>query len=245
MRLRNFLRFVVPFVMCSLQLSAAEPPGRVLDLDGWKLTLPYDTDRKGNPDEVVQPELATFEDPTCFYVSKSPDAVLFRASCSGLGTENSKFPRSELRQMQPGGRDEIEWSTDDDAVHVMEVEQAILHVPVVKPHVVCAQIHDKDDDVIMIRLEDKKLFVERNKSDDVRLDSNYQIGDKFKLRVAAGKGHVKVWYNDEQKMDLKVVKKGCYFKVGCYTQSNVKKGDNPDAYGEVAIYRLNITQEKP
>jgi len=222
-------------------LSAAEIPSAVLDLSGWKLTLPYNTARKGDPDEVVQPELATFQDPTCFYTSNSGDAVLFRASCAGLGTENSKFPRSELREMKAGGKDEIYWSTNDGLSHVMEIEQAITHTPDVKQHVVCAQIHDKEDDVMMVRLEKSKLFIERNDLDDVPLDSDYHIGDRFKLRIATGDGHIKVWYNDELKMDWEVSRKSSYFKAGCYTQSNVQKGDRPEAYGEVAIYRLQVT----
>jgi len=222
-------------------LSAAEPPAAILDLAAWKLTLPYNTARKGNPDEVVQPELALFQDPNCFFTSPSGDAVIFRASCGGLGTENSSFPRSELREMKASGKDEIGWSTKDATLHVMEIEQAITHVPDVKQHVVCAQIHDKEDDVMMVRLEKQKLFVERNKFDDVPLDSNYKIGDKFTLRIAAGEGRIKVWYNDELKMDWAVEKSQCYFKAGCYTQSNAKKGDKPEAYGEVAIYELKVT----
>jgi hypothetical protein len=34
---------------------------------------------------------------------------------------------------------------------------------------------------------------------------------------------------------------GWYFKVGCYTQSNETKGDKPEAYGEVVVYKLKVT----
>jgi hypothetical protein len=225
-------------------LSAAEPPAAVLDLSRWKLTLPFDTARKGNPDEVLQPELATFQDRSCFFTADSGEAVVFRAACGGLGTENSNYPRSELREMRADGRDELDWSTDDSINHVMEVRLAITSVPEVKRHVVCAQIHDDEDDVIMIRLEKKKLFVERNDDDDVPLSSDYKLGDQFTLRMTAGNGRIQVWYNDELKMDWKVSKKRCYFKVGCYTQSNVKKGDRPDAAGEVVVHHLHVTHRQ-
>lgn len=39
--------------------------------------------------------------------------------------------------------------------------------------------------------------------------------------------------------------KGCYFRAGCYTQSNTKKGDSPDSYGEVVIHELKVTHTKP
>ncbi len=32
----------------------------------------------------------------------------------------------------------------------------------VKPHIVAGQIHDADDDVIVFRLEGKKLFIDHN-----------------------------------------------------------------------------------
>lgn len=236
-------RFLL-LLLGSSGLWAVEPPASILDLAGWKLTLPYNTERKGDPDEVVQPELGMFEDPNCFFTSESGDAVIFRAACGGLGTENSSFPRSELREMQTGGKHEIAWSTVDAAMHVMEVEQAITHTPDVKQHVVCAQIHDDEDDVIMIRLEKSKLFIERNGADDVPLDKKYKLGKKFTLRIVAGGGRIQVWYNDDLKMDWEVSKKGCYFKAGCYTQSNVKKGDQPEAFGEVAIYRLQVTHSR-
>lgn len=229
----------VPFT----ELQAAEPPAAILDLAAWKLTLPYNTPRKGDPDEVVHPELAGFVEPDCFHVSPGGDAVIFRASCGGLGTVNSSYPRCELREMKAGGKDEIYWATDDGRRHAMELEQAITHLPEVKQHVVCAQIHDKNDDVLMVRLEKKKLFVERNDLADVSLDKNYRLGDKFTLRIEAADGRIKVWYNDVLKMDWQVSRKASYFKAGCYTQSNVKKGDRPDAYGEVVIYRLFVTHE--
>ena len=237
--MRVVLCFLVTFgiFQCAAESGIA---GDLFNLDQWKLTLPYDTGRKGRPDEVLQPELQTFRDPNCFFVSQQGDAFVFRASCGGLATVASKYPRCELREMQANGKDEVGWSTDDGRRHVMLIEQAISHVPEVKPHVVCAQIHDSSDDVIMIRLEGKKLFVERNGGEDVRLDSNYELGKTFVLQIATGDGRIQVLYNGESKMDWEVSKDDCYFRAGCYTQSNVKKGDSPDAYGEVVIFRLQV-----
>ncbi|QDU88434.1 Alginate lyase precursor [Pirellulimonas nuda] len=222
---------------------AASPPSAVLDLNGWKLTLPYDTERKGNPDEVVHPELATFEDESCFFTAPSGEAVVFRASCDGSGTVNSKYPRSELREMKPGGKDEIGWGTDDGSLHVMELDLAVTHTPDTKPHVVCAQIHDEDDDVIMVRIEGEKTLIERKGDSDLKVRSDYQLGDRFKLRIEAGGGRVRVFYNGELQMDWAALKKGCYFKAGCYTQSNRDQEDSSGSYGEVEIYRIQVTHE--
>ncbi len=104
-----------------------------------------------------------------------------------------------------------------------------------------AQIHDAKSDLIEVRVERGKLFVQRDKASDAELDANYQLGTFFELKIVAGQGHVLAFYNGVQKMDWEVSRKGCFFKAGCYTQSNVEKGDAADAYGEVAIRKLGVT----
>jgi poly(beta-D-mannuronate) lyase len=216
-----------------------------VDLSCWKLTVSYDTERKGNPDEVVQPELDTFVDTRCFGVTRSMNGIVFRARCDGLTTKNSEYPRSELREMNRDGKSEASWGTADGGIHSLQAVLAITQTPSVKKHVVCTQIHDVKDDIMMVRLEGKKLFIERNKSEDVRLDHNYKLGTRFRLKIKAGDGRIRVWYDDSLKMDWDVSEKGCYFRAGCYTQSNTKKGDRPDSYGEVVIYKLTVTHIVP
>lgn len=237
---------------CALVLLLISPsqageraPSRVLDLSSWMLTLPVDTSRPGTPDEIKQPSLARFADEHWFFVTSEGDAVMFRAHCGGATTKGSSFPRCELREMSEDGRRRAAWSTDDATPHVMTMTVAITKTPSVKPHVVCAQIHDAHDDLMMVRLEGRKLFVERNATGDVMLDEHYRLGMPFELTIQAHKGRVVVWYNGEQKMDWPVSRKGCYFKAGCYTQSNVAKGDAAESYGEVAISRLRLARRQP
>lgn len=219
---------------------AAYPPADVIDLKAWKLTLPFNTDRQGNPDEVVQPELSGFEDPACFCVAKD-GAVLFRAPCSGQQTENSKYPRCELREMKQDEPDEAHWSTKDGAVHSLEAVLAITQTPRKKQHVVCLQIHDAKQDLLMVRLEGQKLLAERTGASDLLLASDYKIGTKLRLRIEASKGRIKLWLDGRERMDWPKKASGCYFKVGCYPQSNAKKEGGADSYGEVALYKLSLS----
>lgn len=237
----------VAFWLLSMSLcgQAAVPPSRVIDLSCWKLTVPYDTERKGNPDEIAQPELNMFEDANCFRTTKSKDGVVFQARCDGLTTKNSEYPRSELREMTRDGKDEASWGTADGAIHSLLVVQAITRTPSVKPHVVCTQIHDAKDDVMVVRLEGKRLFIETCESAKIDLDRNYKLATKFTLRIEAGGGHIKVWYNDALKMDWQTSRTGCYFRAGCYTQSNTRKGDRPDSYGQVVIHKLQAAHFTP
>lgn len=210
-----------------------------LDLSNWKLTLP--TGSKGKPDEVKQPALAKFEDVPWF--QRDCDRIKFRANCGGVTTSGSSYPRSELREMN--GSKLASWDSRKGK-HQMSGYFAITHLPVKKPHVVCAQIHDADDDVCMVRLEGSKLFVESAYAKDQLLDAHYVLGSKFKLTIQATKSGVAVYYLAEGKplvraKALKKTSSGLYFKAGCYTQSNTSRGDKADAYGQVVIYSLAVT----
>lgn len=218
--------------------NAAPPPSKILELSSFILTLPENTNRPGNPDEIPSSELQTFTDPQHFFTTEEPLGVAFRAECGAATTKNSKYPRCELREMTKDGSARASWSTDDATAHRLQLKLAITHTPAKKPHVVCAQIHDADDDLLMIRLEGKKLFIERNDLPEIPLDNNYQLGSPFEITLSASQGQVQVWHNGQRKLNWQVSRRGCYFKAGCYTQSNPSKGDSPGAFGQVVIYRL-------
>jgi poly(beta-D-mannuronate) lyase len=231
----------VEFLIVLTVSVSGEPvsPAKILDLSAWKLTVPVDKDRDGRADEITQPELGSFVDFTAFFASKAGDAVIFRSHCGGATTKGSQYPRCELREMDHRNKGRLAaWDTDM-GVHRMTTMLAITQTPPVKKHVVCAQIHDAEDDVLMVRLEGKKLLVERTSERDVLLATDYMLGTPFELTIEAADGRIRVWHNAELKMDWKLARQNCYFKAGCYTQSNTDK-DAADAYGEVAIYRLRI-----
>lgn len=212
-------------------------PATVLNLKNWKLTLPVNTDHAGSPDEITQPELASFSSPN-FRLNEAKNGVIFQANAGGATTKNSGYPRSELREMN--GSKAASWSNKEGA-HTMVVRQAITHLPVVKPEVVSAQIHDSSDDVIMIKLSGKSLFVEAKSKNIGTLDSNYTIGTAYTVKIVAANGKIQVFYNDALKADYSKSGSGYYFKTGCYTQSNTSKGDAASAYGEVVIYDLSVS----
>ena len=115
----------------------------------------------------------------------------------------------------------------------MEITQAIIHLPVVKPHVVAGQIYDAGDDLLVFRLEGSTLFIDQNGTRGPVLTSSYHLGDIFKVEFVARNGGVECYYNGGYIYTYKVSASGCYFKAGCYTQSNTSKGDAPTAYGQV------------
>ena len=127
--------------------GTAQFPGQVIDLANWYLTLP--TGERDQPDDVHQPELNTFTD-RWFRLDDTRDGVVFTANAGGVTTKNSSYPRSELREMN--GPEKAGWS-NTTGTHTLRLRQAVTQLPTVKPHVVTAQIHDAEDDVIEVRLE--------------------------------------------------------------------------------------------
>jgi hypothetical protein len=220
----------------------AELPGDLLDLAAWKLTLP--TGDEGSPTEIFQPELNTFALEPYFQLDEAGDGVVFRAHAGGVTTGNSSYPRCELREMAGDGIEMAAWSTTEGE-HTMTLTQAITHLPQEKPHVVAGQVHDAEDDVIMIRLEDTNLFVEGGGDDLGTLDASYALGTRFTVRIEVAAGHIRVFYENlvTPVVDIERDTDGCYFKAGAYTQSNPEQGDDPDAYGEVVIYDLTVTHD--
>jgi PKD repeat protein len=222
--------------------STGNLPSDVLNLSSWKLTLPVDTSHAGSPDEYKQPELAGYQNSEYFHLNSAKDGVVFKAHCGGYTTSGSGYPRSELREMTSGGSANASWSTTS-GTHTMEIRQAVTHLPVAKPHVVVGQIHDAGDDVIVFRLEGSKLFVDQNGVNGPVLTSNYKLGDVFTVKFIARNGGVDCYYNGQFIYTYKVSTSGCYFKAGCYTQSNTTKGDSASAYGEVVIYDVWVSHQ--
>ncbi len=221
--------------------AACNYPAQVLDISNCKQTLPIG--KSGSPKEITQPALATYTSDPFFKANATCDGVIFRAPVNGVTTSNSGYPRSELREMTNGGKDNAKWSTKS-GTHTMFIDQAITAVPKKKKHVVAGQIHGADDDLIVIRLEFPKLFIDINGKTGPTLDAKYTLGKRFTVKFVAEGGKVKIYYNGSQNPIYTLSKStsGCYFKAGAYTQSNCSKESDCSSnnFGEVVIYDLSL-----
>jgi hypothetical protein len=203
-------------------------PSQVVDLRTWKIGLPTAT-------EITNPKLEEYSDSTFQVVQ----AVQFTVHCGDKAQEGSKYARSELREMNADGS-LASWSSTS-GTHTMALTQRITHLPVVKPSLVCGQIHNTTDYLILIELTGSALSVRY--VDDVAgvLDANYQLGTQFDMKLVAADGYVDVFYNGVQKVHQAMDRSGCYFKAGCYLQSSTSTGDEATAYGQVEISNLVIS----
>lgn len=225
-------------------------PAQIIDLSNWNLTLPEVTaSDKILLTTVRQPALATYFMDPWFVASPDKKGVVFRAPVNASTTENSNYPRSELREMTADGSKEAFWSSTA-GIHTLFIEEAITAVPMVKQDVVAGQIHGDDDDLIVIRLEYPKLFISRGSSNLFTLDEKYTLGKRFSVKFLATDGKIMVYYNEGLAPVYILEKKveQAYFKVGVYIQSNCDtEGEaslcSSDNYGEVIVYKTKVTHE--
>ncbi|MGH8966001.1 MAG: polysaccharide lyase family 7 protein, partial [Actinomycetes bacterium] len=215
--------------------GSAQLPGDLLDLENFFLTLPIGP--AGDPDSIDQPELLSYTS-EYFQLTPERDGVVFRAHAGGVTTKNSKYPRSELREMN--GEEKAAWS-NASGTHTLEAREAITEIPTAKPEVVAAQIHDGGDDVMQVRLEGQNLVAQyADGKEQIVIDPAYKLGTPYDLRIEATSGKITVFYNGEPRAEIPASGTSWYFKIGAYIQSNPEKGDSPDAAGEVVVYSLKI-----
>jgi hypothetical protein len=226
---------VIPEAEPPRRQGAADKPGDLLDLENWFLTLPIGP--AGDPDSIDQPELLDYRS-EWFDLTPDGTGVVFRAPAGGVTTKNSKYPRSELREMN--GEEKAAWS-NTEGTHTLETRQAITEVPRAKPEVVSAQIHDGGDDVLQIRLEGPTLVAQYDDGrEQIVIDPVYRLGTPYDLRVVAADGRITVFYNGQRRAEIERSGSSWYWKIGAYTQSNPERGEDADSAGVVVVYSLSI-----
>ncbi|PMK03673.1 polysaccharide lyase family 7 protein [Vibrio sp. 10N.261.55.A7] len=85
--------------------AAPQTPADILDLSCWKVTLPVSLTGGDRPTEFEENDIANGAmHPDYFYVNEAGDGVVFRSPVQGIKTsENTKYVRSELREMMRCG----------------------------------------------------------------------------------------------------------------------------------------------
>lgn len=226
-------------------VPACTYPAEILNLSRWKLQLPIDDPNQSGTQilQVTQPRLNTYQISPWFKVSSTStcDAVQFRNAVNGVKTPNTTYARSELREMNSGGN-EASWSSNS-GTHTMVIDQAITHLPKVKPHVVAGQIHDGNDRSVF-RLEGSSLYVTRDNDTHYKLvTSNYTLGARFQAKFVVSNGSIKAYYNNVWQATIPVSFTTGYFKAGVYTQANCTNSSPCDSsnYGQVKVYNLTVS----
>jgi len=89
-------------------LSPTLPPSENFDLKNWYLSIPSDEDNNEKADSIYEAVLSNgFENPSFFYTAED-GGMVFRTPISGAKTsKNTKYTRTELREMLRNGNTSI------------------------------------------------------------------------------------------------------------------------------------------
>ncbi|MDZ8035900.1 polysaccharide lyase family 7 protein [Nostoc sp. DedSLP04] len=228
----------------------AQYPADVLDLSKWKITLPISLNSPPNSNkatEIKQPQLKTYSNSEYFRLNGAKNGVLLKAIAGGARTStNTAYARSELREMQGDGTESAAWNCKN-IDRGMYLEQTLLHTTTKKPEATIAQIHDSENDLMMVKYfgpsfangstDIGKLEARFNNDTTTKLlDSTYKIGDPMTIDVAVTSGgNVNVTYKNLRSgvtsstgtVKLTGIIGSCYFKAGIYIQACSKT----DIYG--------------
>ena len=248
--------------------------------DFWKITLPVDSsgngsdfnvttydDRNNNAAEYYDLDAVTANSDLNDFFYVEDGWAIFKAFCGGATTENSQYPRSELRGLDNTGDDNY-FSMNDH--QEMEVTVKVLEVPVERPEVNMVQIHGPDDEPLRVEYNDgstgstQGLHLTVNESDDNYNDiMPYEIGQELKVWVKVENGHLWIELDnlstgDHYETDYDVVDDTGYWKVGCYLQGSItycdvksstsfcqNGGESDDYYttGSVAVKDLTMIRD--
>lgn len=218
--------------------TSGSHPSDILDLDLWTIMLP--TGSEGDPDNDYAIDWGTI--PNVFFVRDG--GVVFRTPADGFHSPNSKYARTEARQMLDADWEKAAWPSSGD--HSLECVLSIDATHLVgRERINAMQIHDGGDDVCQLMLhEEWGLGLMHDDGDTWEsIDPDYVDGTKFKCKIHAIGDTIQVFYNGQHVVDIDKAGSGWYWKMGCYLQTGgASEFVEPDgAYGEVTIYSYTMT----
>jgi hypothetical protein len=193
----------------------------------WSIDVAYPS---GNKSIELAQLVDGFQQVPYFTPVENNTGVQFRTPMNGGTTPNSEYPRVELRERNPDGT-RAAWSASQVIRSVSAVDK-ITHFPPNKPEMVIGQIHDGSDDLLQIRVEGTtwrlSLFGDEQ---DTPLLTGYTLGTYVAWAITVNKGLVAVKINGVEKWSGRpAFGSTCYFKTGCYAQTNTAKGNAASEY---------------
>lgn len=230
---------------------AGVPPGQNFDLSRWELQEPIG--EEGHP-KVVGPAVLDgprgFQD-KYFFTDPNDGAMTFWDPESGVVTAHSKFPRSELRELAPGGAG-ANWPLA--GTHTLSATVAVPEVP---GRVCIGQIHVGSPlrsglvptDKPLVELYYSKaggieLGIEESPAgrQTIHRITSVRPGSRFRYVIRlAGDGAITLRVDSGAwtfPMPPSFAGYGEYFKAGAYNQT---VGSDPSVGATVKFYALSVT----
>ncbi len=149
------------------------------------------------------------------------------------------------------GTNKARWSTND-GIHTMTFSGCTVSLPTIRPSTVIGQVHRGASDVIEIRCwrprRSTKFVIDvfHDKTNYGVLNPDYNLGDKYNIKVVVSDGVIKVFYDDMDtpKLNIPSDYDTCFFKAGSYIQCNpTAHGAVPHESTESWLYSLSIDHQ--
>lgn len=220
-------------------------PSDILDLRLWNVSLP---ERKPNgTDPLSVFDLIGYEHPDYFFARDG--WVHFVCPVDGHTTKNSKYPRAELRELDPAMLD-----TDDQEAYWnlargghMEATLKVIEQPTLFDgnggRIVIGQIHGDGDELIRLYYQGGDIYFRNDRAigsgdeetfylEDGGARPRAPLGDEFSYTIDARGSrllvsitHSGVTYISDTEINPTWQKDNrLYFKAGCYLNVNASQG---------------------
>jgi len=225
----------VPQSACAL--DPAKPPGQNSDLSIYKLQTPLTNIASGGVQEIFQPQLATYSS-NIFYTA-ADGAMVFWVPTDGVPITPGGNPRSELRQLAPGG----DWCLTNNVVHIETTTCKVLTTPPSQQTII-GQIHGTaNDEVVKLKWANgtvQAAFKQHYGGKAFQIPFGvWALGDTLSYTIQQSNHLTTVTVNGvtvTNLLDSTWDMDTYYFKAGNYCQDN---STNIDTVCVVAFYALN------
>jgi len=150
-------------------------------MKNWKLTLPID---KAGSNKGVAVEIKPIPEnykSAYFYRTEKGDEV-FICPVDGATTKGSKYPRSEMRELDNNGK-EIAWKIDGKT-HSLKRRVKISGEPITEKkergRLVIGQIHGKEDELCRLYYENGGIYFIVDKVGAAKKETRFDFKSKFR-----------------------------------------------------------------
>lgn len=234
-------------------LTERQGSNTLVDLTHWKLTLPVDAaGTYGGHAAEVSAERLTAGFQNSHFQYDQDGALVFWCPVCGATTEDTEFPRSELREMLRPNDPSVNWNAK--GTHILTARCRVVEVPS-NPKVIIGQIHGYSGKARpLIKLQYFKGRIEAlvksspSKGKDIKLVwPDVRLNTEVTYRIALQNEILSLTVNgvtqtqDIANNDPEWMKQTFYFKAGIYPQDN--EGP-PSEGGRVVFSELKVRHTK-
>lgn len=216
--------------------------GDVFGLAPFLLEIPLDDDGDGHADQVGMPLLRNFEDPACFRLDRTGEAILFRVRSDDPRMKGEAFPRSELRELSKQGDGPAAWSTGEGLVHTLSISLSFTRLPAGAP-VSALSLHGEGGEILALRHDGGKVVLSRASLAPIVLAETYKPGTPIEFLLVLAKGEARLLSGSKSLADWPLEGKGLQFRVGCVLEDTPGSGGKPPSLAEVSITKLYLTHK--